>query len=590
MKPIFLLIISLYSSFLFAQNPPVLLKDIRPGVENSVSLFKPIIYQGDLYFAAAHLDTFEYPVGTITQQNETRLYKSDGTEGGTNQLVDLNPNGFDRILDITSIGDTKAQTFFEFNDLLYFSGSDGTTYLSEAVGFGGDTFRLHYGQLCSTNGTAASTELVETYPDTSLLQHGYNPYHFIGAVSSSEMLFIKYHQCSDDPSFRLYTYNDQTSQVNAFGEEYCYYIPASEYDYDPFWLNDTLLVMPRPTYILDPHPLHVGIGLPSGYFTSTVAFNTQQNKIESLVGDFKMGGKINEDAFVSLGPEHPDLVDSIEVALSTASGNVILKKLPSPVNSYNTQFLTDSLDGYYYFTVVYSESPDSSALWRTNGTQAGTEKIKSIAGYSYGSAKRLQGDLFFHIRDDATGNQQLWKTNGTQVGTQKLTDLNNLQLENAVVFDYRLFFVGGDAVNGSEVWSTDGTPAGTQIYHDLYPGSTSGVVGETKFIEYENKLFFDGVHPSYGKEIFYIESRFPASVQNPKPKSQYLIAYPNPTTGEFSVNIAQNTEYQLYNSVGELIAQGTIHLHDNHITDLINAPTGLYWIRLDSHIIKLIKK
>jgi len=145
---------------------------------------------------------------------------------------------------------------------------------------------------------------------------------------------------------------------------------------------------------------------------------------------------------------------------------------------------------YLYFTTYtyITSAKGINELWRTDGTESGTVKIKSFEGapvnffniksveYSVKSnvaAKNsINGDFMFSS-SPTPGTRAIWLTNGTPEGTLKL-------MENAVtntstaayspiekVGSKMLFTVLG-STNFWEVWSTDGTAYGTQFHSQLF--------------------------------------------------------------------------------------------------------------------------
>src|SRR5262249_19242146 len=111
---------------------------------------------------------------------------------------------------------------------------------------------------------------------------------------------------------------------------------------------------------------------------------------------------------------------------------------------------------------------EGQALWRTDGTAAGTKLVKQtntqgVAGNDYGGGP---GDSLL------TAPRQL-----TVVGT-------------------RLFFAASDGTHGDEVWVSDGTAAGTRMVKDLNttppmfgPGQTLGSV-PSELTAMGGKLYF----------------------------------------------------------------------------------------------------
>ena len=135
------------------------------------------------------------------------------------------------------------------------------------------------------------------------------------------------------------------------------------------------------------------------------------------------------------------------------------------------------------------------AVWRTDGTPAGTSRLLQWKTES-GGADRSQivhdGIAYFSAEDPAHGHE-LWRSDGTPAGTWMVKDLrvgpDSSQPEHFAVVGHRIFFAAGDSEHGVELWVTDGTADGTRLAADLVPGFSSGLprdlcgLGETVFFE-----------------------------------------------------------------------------------------------------------
>lgn len=121
-------------------------------------------------------------------------------------------------------------------------------------------------------------------------------------------------------------------------------------------------------------------------------------------------------------------------------------------------------------------------LWRSDGTMAGTQIVKDIspgAGSAFNSNPIVttNGNLLF-AASDRLSHWDLWVSDGSEVGTLQLT-VNTMtadaSIERVTPFGSRLFFAADDGIHGFEPWISDGTPAGTHIIKDLVPGKGDGV-------------------------------------------------------------------------------------------------------------------
>lgn len=88
-----------------------------------------------------------------------------------------------------------------------------------------------------------------------------------------------------------------------------------------------------------------------------------------------------------------------------------------------------------------------------------------------------------------TYQTQLWISDGTVAGTQKLKDLHDTergkveQIVPAIFDDNKLLISVDDGVKGIELWITDGTEAGTELVKDINPDALSS---NPTFIEVVN--------------------------------------------------------------------------------------------------------
>ena len=194
--------------------------------------------------------------------------------------------------------------------------------------------------------------------------------------------------------------------------------------------------------------------------------------------------------------------------------------------------------------LYFGAGPESSyygrdnALWRTDGTPAGTVRVASIgpsvslaalgdrllfvngpyggdyptnyALYAYdGAAPTLvreftrhstdgvcpgpcpttgpngfvimDGIAYFRANDGVTG-LELWRTDGTPGGTRLVRDICSpgpcygLRDSEALrVVGHSLFFFASDLLHGHELWTSDGTAEGTRLVRDLNAGSWDGI-------------------------------------------------------------------------------------------------------------------
>ena len=142
-------------------------------------------------------------------------------------------------------------------------------------------------------------------------------------------------------------------------------------------------------------------------------------------------------------------------------------------------------------------------LWRSDGTQAGTYRVKDIFPGPNSSSPYcfvdVGGTLFFAAADGGSG-QELWRTDGTEAGTLRVKDIlpggGNSTPSFLTNAGGTLFFTASDASSG-ELWRSDGTEAGTVRVADINPGGASR---PENLVYAGGKLFFSANDGVRGRE------------------------------------------------------------------------------------------
>ena len=99
----------------------------------------------------------------------------------------------------------------------------------------------------------------------------------------------------------------------------------------------------------------------------------------------------------------------LSFTITSCTGHSSLKFLDNPSQA-------DQGDGTYLFT-VYNNSTGDYSLWKSDGTEAGTQKIKDI---SVQEQLMKFGDSYYFTAYDVTNGVELWKSDGTTAGTIKV--------------------------------------------------------------------------------------------------------------------------------------------------------------------------
>jgi ELWxxDGT repeat protein len=148
---------------------------------------------------------------------------------------------------------------------------------------------------------------------------------------------------------------------------------------------------------------------------------------------------------------------------------------------------------------------DGSQLWKTNGTESGTQKVKAIAPGEDAEIEQITpvGDKVFFVADDNEGfGQQLWVSDGSEAGTVRLTDTSDLDAGTVTTlseYDGMAYFRGrSSSTNEIWIWKSDGTIAGTG------PADTNVTLdnGLSLLTPFKNHLYFRANDGTNGAELW----------------------------------------------------------------------------------------
>jgi ELWxxDGT repeat protein len=536
----------------------VLVKDIRPG-SSDAGIFGLTNVNGTLFFAAND--------GT----SGSELWKSDGTETGTVLVSDINPGtggvGPENLTNVAGTLYFRADDGVHGTELWKTDGTAANTVLVRDVAVGtassvpnslvnvGGTlfFQANDGtsanELWKSDGSSAGTVLVKSIsPTASAFGPGF-------LTNVNNRLFFSANDGTH--GFELWT-SDGTSDGTVLAKDIrsgavsglvtelmnvdgTLFFTARDADHGTeFWTSDgtsegTVLVK-------DVFP-GASPGASNGFRTmlgslgasAILALNDGTHGVELwksdgtsdgtvLLKDINLHGAVTPvtGGSVTRNGGTPYLTDVSGTAFFTAydsvhgielwksdgtdAGTEMVKDItpgsPGQGNDANTVLLASSdpkfltnVNGTLYF--VTKNDSTQCALWKSDGTTEGTELVRSIGAASRTRVYSLlnaNGTLYF------VAGSQLWKSDGTSVGTMQVTNVKPSAFPAPVAINGMVFFDGNDDTSGDELWKTDGTPAGTVLVKDILPGSASSY--PDSFMNVNGELFFTATYGSTGDALW----------------------------------------------------------------------------------------
>lgn len=188
----------------------------------------------------------------------------------------------------------------------------------------------------------------------------------------------------------------------------------------------------------------------------------------------------------------------------TSAGTVRVKDIRPGASGSEPSALTN-VRGVLYFSA--DDGVNGRELWKTNGSPLGTVLVKDIlagGNSNPSSLTEVSGTLFFAANNGPNG-VELWKSNGMADGTVMVKDIREGTRVNSwprsLVNVYgTLFFVASDATAGRELWKSDGTAGGTVRIKDILPGTKDSRINNATAVY--RTLYFTATDGIHGHELW----------------------------------------------------------------------------------------
>jgi ELWxxDGT repeat protein len=411
-------------------------------------------------FFTAFKDRLFYSATSGTKGNE--LFMTNGISIGATVVKDINT---------TSTSNSYAG---------YYYGPGSITAVKDAVIFNAYE-NVHGVELYKSGGTAAGTILLnDIFPG----ERSSGPYNFLSKNNNAYFVADV-----NDSAFAIYKTNVTKSGLQKITPDYVYYY----YFLQDFKVaNNGVVFYVLFSFNTFQYELWCSDGTSSGTFM-----------LSSSVYDADYLNVVGNNAFFVAG----DNAHGYELWKSNGSiaGTKIVKDInhgtdgsyPGGMFVFNNEVYFGANDG------STSNGGSGAGFWKSDGTDAGTVKLKDIdpwwggdvAGTDLYYFEAANNELYFAAINYANAQgTKLWKTDGTPHGTVAVKDITpdaNSYYPVPIYFtnvNGTVYFIGDDDVYGTELWKTDGTEHGTQLVKDITPGANGSSL--TNLVSYAGKLYF----------------------------------------------------------------------------------------------------
>lgn len=185
----------------------------------------------------------------------------------------------------------------------------------------------------------------------------------------------------------------------------------------------------------------------------------------------------------------------VSVSDGTPGGTTLVMTVPNPRAD-------DPILGVVGNTAFIAGSTISGPVTElivTDGTVGGTRVITTVDGFVIGRGATTDNLIYFLSFTSDT--RWLWRSDGTAAGTFKVRTDRVTNSSTVVTVGNVAYFASVETGFGIELWRTDGTVEGTRMVSDLTPGSASSL--DTLFgMPHNGQLLFRAEQPEIGFELF----------------------------------------------------------------------------------------
>ncbi|CAD5925009.1 ELWxxDGT repeat protein [Planktothrix agardhii] len=500
------------------QNPTIispwkaeLVKDIFPG-EFDLSADNLTNFNNTLYFQPYQTKSFHYSYYSAKEQ----LWKSDGTEAGTNLLKDLGLYAYN-----SPISEVN-------NNTLYFQVySENPSPNAPSI------------QLWKTDGTDTGIQLVKDLGSSldinSFIPVENNLYFTAGDLFASAQLLWKT-DGTETGTVLVKDFDNNISNVREINNSL--YLDVNQYN--PVTFTSTAQLWKTDS-------TNTGVELIKDFGDLTFGSSYQDNTVI-----------VNDILYFEVGRAYSYSLPSTQLSQlwksdGTNTGTTVVKDFGS---IRNINYFFGEVNNTFYFSVSLPNPENSAAttyeLWKSDGTDAGTTLVQNLGNYAPGYLTTVNNTLYFTLNNydslTNTSSNQLWKIDGTNGNVSLIKDAGNFLIKELETIDNNLYFQISNydyntKISTAQLWKTDGTDIGTTLVKD-FPNASFPISYE-KLQSINNTLYFQLTDPTYGTELWMSDGTETGTI---------MVADINPGKGSSSPSLPVDVNGTLY-----LLADDGIH-------------------------------
>ncbi len=248
---------------------------------------------------------------------------------------------------------------------------------------------------------------------------------------------------------------------------------------------------------------------------------------------------------------------SILIVSETLTAQVSMVKDPNPseiTKSSFPRFFTEYNNQVFFKGIINNREAIFKIDPQTN------EAIVIKGNFFQIYELKANSEFIYFIAAEAQYGKELWRSDGTEEGTELVKDITSINIINDIrdlyVINNKVVFKVHNQESGVELWVSDGTEEGTALLMDIEPGS--GSPSFSNFISDENFLYFIADNSALGEELWRTDGTENGTIAltSLNNDSEYFPFEAKPTIANgniyFTVYDLDNIGYRIWQSDGSV--------------------------------------